>query len=105
MSNEEKGIDKAVVLCLSGARLADIRTLPEVATLLEHGALVELDPAPITGPLAQHYQVFSGKSPASFGFFDTLVPRNYAVIEETAGRGSPPKLLPDLLRSVGWTVR
>ena len=105
MSNEEKGLDKAVVLWLSGARLAEIRALPEVAILLEHGALVELDPAPITGPLAQHYQVFSGKSPASFGFFDTLVARNYAVTKETTGRGSAPKLLPDLLRSVGWTVR
>src|SRR5205085_10529911 len=105
MSHEQTNNERVVILWLSGIRLADIRSLPDVTALLERGALVELDPAPITGPLAQHYQVFSGKSPASFGFFDTLVARNYAVTKETTGRGSAPKLLPDLLRSVGWTVR
>ncbi|GAC1625574.1 MAG: hypothetical protein NVS4B7_15890 [Ktedonobacteraceae bacterium] len=104
MSNENKGIERAVLLWLSGVRLADIRTLPAVSALLERGALVELDPSPITGPLSQHYQALSGKVPAAFGFFDTLVPRNYSVTEESAGRGPTPKLLPDLLRTVGWTV-
>jgi hypothetical protein len=108
MSNVEKGIERAVVLWLSGVRLEDIRTLSAVIALQERGALVELDPAPITGPLTQYYQVFSGKFPATFGLFDTLVPHNYtvdAVAGESAGRGPAPKLLPDLLRTVGWTVR
>src|SRR5579863_1055723 len=108
MNNVEKGIERAVVLWLSGVRLEDIRTLPAVIALQERGALVELDPAPITGPLTQHYQAFSGKFPASFGLFDSLVPRNYsvdAVAGESVGRGLAPKLLPDLLRTVGWTVR
>jgi len=104
MSHEQTNNERAVILWLSGIRLADIRSLPDVAALLERGALVELDPAPITSPLTQHYQVFSGKAPASFGFFDTLVPRNYTVTEETGGRGPAPKLLPDWLRTVGWTV-
>lgn len=105
MSNVEKRIERAVVLWLSGVRLEDIRTLSSVVDLQERGALVELDPAPITGPVTQHYQAFSGKYPATFGLFDTLVPRNYTVVEESAGRGPAPKLLPDLLRTVGWTVR
>src|SRR5438105_3903683 len=104
MSNTDTAIQKAVVVCLSGVRLADIRTLPEVKTLLDNGAMVELDPAPITGSQGQHYQALSGKSPASFGFFDTFISRNYAVTEETHGRGITPKLLPDQLRTVGWTV-
>ena len=104
MSNTDAPIAKAVVVWLSGARLADIRTLPEVEKLLDAGAMVELDPSPITGLQAHHYQVLSGKSPSSFGFFDTLVSRNYTVTEEVAGRGSSPKLLPDVLRTTGWTV-
>src|SRR5436305_5830632 len=104
MSETDATMQKVAVLWLSGARLADIRTLPEVEKLLDAGAMVELDPLPITGLQAQHYQVLSGKSPASFGFFDTLVSRNYAVTEEVTGRGSSPKLLPDLLRTIGWTV-
>jgi hypothetical protein len=105
MSIAEKHIEKAVILWLSGVRLADIRTLPEIADLSEQGSLVELDPTPITGQLSQHYQILSGTSPASFGFFDTLVAHNYIVVEETTGRGPTPRLFPDLLRSVGWTVR
>src|SRR5712692_42886 len=105
MSDFDKVPQKAIVLWVSGVRLADIRTLPEVASLLNRGALVELDPLPITGSQAQHYQALSGKSPAGFGFFDSLVPRNYAAVEESSGRGTTPKLLPDLLRTVGWTVQ
>jgi hypothetical protein len=104
LSNTDTTLQKAAVLWLSGVRLADIRTLPEVEKLIDAGAMVELDPLPITGLQAQHYQVCGGKSPATFGFFDTLVSRNYAVTEEVTGRGSSPKLLPDLLRTVGWTV-
>jgi hypothetical protein len=95
---------RAVIVWLSGARLADIRALPEVEKLLDAGAMVELDSSPIISLQAQHYQVLSGKSPASFGFFDTFVSRNYAVSEEVTGRGGSPQLLPDLLRTVGWTV-
>jgi hypothetical protein len=96
---------KAIVLLLSGIQLQEISALPEVEMLMKRGAMVELDPSPITGPLAQYYQVFSGRSAASFGFFDTLVPRDYSVVEESTGRGVSPKLLPDLLRTVGWTVQ
>jgi hypothetical protein len=104
MSMTDVTAQKAVIVWLSGTRLADLRTLPEVEKLLDAGAMVELDSSPIISLQAQHYQVLSGKSPASFGFFDTFVSRNYAVTEEATGRGSSPKLLPDLLRTVGWTV-
>jgi Type I phosphodiesterase / nucleotide pyrophosphatase len=104
MSHTDTVMQKAVVLWLSGTRLADMRVLPEVETLIERGVIVELDPSPITGPQSQHYQVFSGKSPSTFGFFDTFNPRNYAVTEESSGRGTTPALLPDQLRAVGWTV-
>ncbi|HKV58817.1 MAG TPA: hypothetical protein VJO32_11075 [Ktedonobacteraceae bacterium] len=96
---------KAVILCLSGAQFADIRDIPEVSALARSSAMAELTPAPITGPVAQMYQAFSGRSPASTGFFDTLVPRNYSVVEELSGRGGKPVLLQDLLRTVGWTVQ
>jgi hypothetical protein len=95
---------KAILLWLSGVRLAEIRTLPAVEAIMSRGAMVELDPTPITGPQTQHYQLFSGKLPASFGFFDSFVARNYAVTEEINGRGTTPLLLPDLLRTVGWSV-
>ncbi len=115
MSNGDKEIRKAFVLWLSGTRLADLRALAEVESLLEHGTLVELEPSPITGPQAQHYQVSSGKLPAHFGFFDTLMPLchlprpqqgmdGYTVVEESAGRDAAPVMLPDLLRAVGWAV-
>lgn len=104
MSSRDIVPQKAVVLWLSGVRLAEIRTVPAVEALLARGAMVELDPTPITGPQAQHYQVFSGKLPASFGFFDSFTARNYTVTEEMNGRGTTPSLLPDLLRTVGWTV-
>src|ERR1700737_1059615 len=117
MNNANKGTQKAIVLWLSGIHLEDIRALPEVEILTEHGAAVELEPSPITGPQAQRYQVFTGVSPARFGFFDTLMPLcrhpnshlqqaedGYTVREERAGRGTAPKMLPDLLRSAGWTV-
>ena len=68
MNNTDTTIRKALVLWLSGVRLADIRTLPQVKTLIERGATVELDASPITGPQSQYYQVFSGKSPASLAF-------------------------------------
>jgi Type I phosphodiesterase / nucleotide pyrophosphatase len=96
--------NRAVVIWLSGAALAGIRHLPEVQALTQRAALVELDPAPITGSQSHYYQAFSGRLPATFGFFDTLLPRNYAVTHELTGRGTLPKTLPDLLRTVGWTV-
>src|SRR5579863_10152811 len=104
MSNTEQLPQRAIVLWLSGAKLEDIRGLAEVKTLLDNGALVELDPSPISGRQSQFYQLASGKEPAGSGFFDTLVPRKYGVIEETGGRGTAPKVLPDVLRTVGWTV-
>jgi hypothetical protein len=96
--------NKAIVLWLSGARLEDIRALPEVETLLKVGALVELEASPIAEPMTQHYQVMSGRTPECFGFFDTLTPRNYVVVEQRNGRGATPRLLPDMLRTVGWSV-
>lgn len=105
MSNNDSGTMKGIVLWLSGVRLEDIRAIPEVASLLQQGAVAELEPSPITGPQMQHYQALSGCSPASSGFFDTLAPRGYAVKEEAGGRGTPARLLPDMLRTVGWTVR
>ena len=95
---------KAVLLWLSGLRLADARSIPAVDDLITRGVTVEFDPRPITGPQAQFFQAMSGQFPASFGFFDTLVARNYVVSEDDKGRGPTPKLLPDLLRTVGWTV-
>jgi hypothetical protein len=105
MNNTNAGTQQAIVLWLSGVEFRDIRALPEIEALLKQGAMVELEPSPITEPLLQHYQTLSGRLPEHFGFFDTLVPRNYAVVEESSGRGVTPKLLPDLLRTVGWTVR
>ena len=115
MNASTTGVHNAFLLWLSGTRLADARTLPEIEDLMEQGALVEVDPSPITGPLAQHYQIFSGQSPARSGFFDTLLPQchlpdpqrsmhGYAVGEAHAGRGIPPQMLPDLLRTAGWSV-
>jgi len=105
VSKNEEVAQKAIVLWLSGIELGEISAIPEVKMLMKSGAIVELDSSPITGPKAQNYQVFSGRSPASFGFFDTLVPHDYSVVEENKGRGVDPKLLPDLLRTVGWTVQ
>lgn len=105
MNNADQTPQKAIILWLTGTRLSDIRSLPDVQALIERGAMVELAPSPITGPQSQLYQVLSGRSPASFGFFDELVPRNYAVVRESTGRGPTPNLLPDLLRTVGWTTR
>lgn len=96
--------NKAIVLWLSGARLGDIRALPEVETLLKAGALVELEASPIVEPMTQHFQVMTGRVPECFGFFDALAPRNYAVVEQHNGRGATPRLLPDMLRTVGWSV-
>lgn len=105
MNNTTRDVQKAIVLWLSGLRLADIHALPEVTELIARGALIELEASPITGPRNQYYQVLSGRDPSSFGFFDTLVPRDYNVIEESVGRGGILKLLPDLLRSAGWMAQ
>ncbi len=115
MSNGDKEIRKAFILWLSGISLTDVRALAEVKSLLEHGTLVELESSPITGPQAQYYQVSSGKLPAHFGFFDTLMPLcrlprpqqgmdGYTIVEESAGRDAAPMTLPDLLRAAGWEV-
>src|SRR5947209_1450216 len=115
MDNVNKEIRKAFILWLSGACLADIRSLAGIESLMKSSALVELEPSPITGPQAQHYQIFSGRLPASFGFFDTLMPLSrlprpqqgidgYTIVEEHAGRDGAPDMLPDLLRSAGWAV-
>lgn len=115
MSTATHGIHKAFVLWVSGVRLDDINTLAEVEMLRNHGALVELYPSPINGQLAQHYQLFSGRLPARFGFFDTLMPlchlpqwkqgtSSYKVAENHDGWDAAPKMLPDLLRAARWRV-
>jgi hypothetical protein len=88
--------------------------LASVERLAGRGALVELEPSPITGPLLQRYQFLCGASPAQCGFFDDLVPychkafgkveRSYAVVETAAGPGAAAKMLPDRLRAEGWEV-
>lgn len=116
MDNANREIQKAVVLWLGGVRLEDIRALPQVEKLINHGVLVELEPSLITGPQNQQYQALTGRSPASFGFFDTLVPachlprsmrgaNGYTVVEEHTGRDATPALLTDILRTVGWSVQ
>src|SRR5436305_8485884 len=113
MSNGDKRTQRAVILYFSGVHLADISTYTEVEALMKHGVSVELQPMPITGLQAQEYQVFSGRLPAHFGFFDTLMPLcrlsrlqqgadSYDIVEEYAGRDAPPKMLPELLRAAGW---
>jgi len=104
MNNSTKGIQRAIIFWLSGVRMADIRSLPEVSELIDQGAMVELDVSPITGLQNQHYQVLSGRDPSSFGYFDTIVPREYTVLEETTGRGTTPKLLPEILGTAGWMI-
>jgi hypothetical protein len=94
-------------------RLDDIRTLVQVQSLAQRGVLVELEPAPITGPRSQHYQLLSGRLPAGFGFFDTLMPLchlphplqgsdGYDVVEVLEAMDSAPHMLPDLLAAAGW---
>ncbi len=114
LSKDILGVQKAFMLWVSGARLVDLNALTEVEELKQRGALVELEPLPITGPQTQHYQLFSGQSPANFGFFDTLMPgymlphwqRNsgYEVVEAVIGHNDAPEMLPDLLRAAGWDV-
>src|SRR5947209_1608550 len=115
MSDFDKRMQRAIILYFSGVQLADISTHVEVEALVKQGVSVELQPMPITGLQAQYYQIFSGKLPAHFGFFDTLMPLcrlprlqqgadGYTVVEEYTGRDAPPKMLPELLRAAGWTV-
>src|SRR5213594_981888 len=107
MSNVDKRTQRAIILCLSGVHLADISTHAEVKALMKQGVSVELQSMPITGLQAQQYQVFSGRLPAHFGLFDTLMPLcrlsrpqqrvdGYAIVKEYAGRDTPPKMLPEL---------
>ena len=104
MKSDQTSSRKAIILWLSGVGLSDIRALPEIVALSDSGAQVELEPAPITGLQAQHFQAAAGRAPASFGLFDTVMPHHYALVEESSGRGNPPLLFPDLLRSAGWNV-
>ena len=104
------------MLWVSGARLTDMGALAEIEDLRSRGALVELEPSPITGPAGQHYQFMCGESPARFAFFDELLPHchlpsagkdesRYAVVETAgAGQAATAKMLPDLLKARGWEV-
>jgi hypothetical protein len=95
---------RMIVLWLSGLKLEDVETLPEVRELRQIGSLVELESIPITGPQMHHYQILSGQPPACFGFFDTVVPQNYTVVEQQVSSDTLPQLLPDILSIAGWRV-
>ncbi len=106
---------KAVVFWVSGLAYSDISAIAEVETLLARGVKIDFLPSLITGTQSQYYQVMSGKLPASFGFFDTLMPayqlsrplngqNGYAIVEEFAGRDAAPRFFPDILRAAGWSV-
>ena len=116
MSDSELKKQKAMILWISGLPLADISAIAEVETLVAQGVKVELLPSLITGLQAQYYQAASGKAPAGFGFFDTLMPAyqlprssngqsGYAIVEEHSGRDAAPRSFPDILRATGWSVR
>jgi len=96
---------KAVVLWLSGACLADMRTIAEVERLSGRSAAVELIPAPITNTQSLSYQLVTGRRPERFGFFDTLVLHGYTVVEDFQGRDSAPASFADLLSAAGWAVK
>jgi hypothetical protein len=113
VSKNTREIQRAFILWVHGMRLDDVRDLAEVKSLMEQGVLVELDPAPITGPQAQYYQLLSGHLPARFGFFDTLMPLchlpyqwkgtdGYNIVEKFTGMDAEPKSLPNLLHAAGW---
>jgi len=117
MKNTNEKTRRALVLWLSGIGLEDIRALPEIDDLISQGAIAGLEPSPITGVQTQYYQAITGLSPASFGFFDALLPLcrhpqpdlypsldGYTVVEAGASRGTPPEKLPDLLRAANWRV-
>ena len=116
MNNSDNGTRRAFILWLSALQFAEIGALPQVEKLIEKGIRVELTPSIISGPQSQHYQVLSGKSPARFGFFDTLMPLSrlarpahdgsgYTIVEERGGRDAAPRFLPDILRQAGWDAR
>jgi hypothetical protein len=115
VSKVNQGAQKAIILWLGGVGYTAISTFPEVEALVKRGVLLELEPAMITSPLSQYYQAFGGRLPSRFGFFDSLIPAcrlssssrdvdGYSLVEDFAGRDTPPKMLPDLLRTEGWTV-
>jgi hypothetical protein len=115
MSDINTNLKKAFVFYLHGAGRDDLRDLAEVRELMQHGVLAELEAAPIATPRTLYYQAFYGRLPASFGFFDTLMPLchvpgsqkgedGYSIVEETGGRDIMPENLPDMLRTAGWTV-
>jgi hypothetical protein len=116
MSDSEMKKQKAMILWVSGLPLADVSAIAEVETLVEQGVKVELLPSLITGLQWQYYQAASGKAPASFGFFDTLMPlyqlsrssngqSGYTIVEEHSGRDAAPRSFPNSLRAAGWSVR
>lgn len=116
MSNENQNIQKAILLHVNGLRLDDIRAVPEVEKLLHDGVVLELEPTLITEPQNQQYQALTGRFPASFGFFDTLMPAchlaqttqtasGYTIVEEHAGRDTTPPFLAERLQNAGWHVQ
>jgi hypothetical protein len=113
--NDTQSKQKAVVLWVSGLAYSDISAMAEVEALVGRGVKVELLPSLITGTQSEYYQVMSGTAPASFGFFDTLMPAyqlsrplngqsGYSIVEENVGRDAAPGFFPDILRSAGWSV-
>lgn len=106
---------RAVILWISGLAYSDISGIAEIEALGAQGVKAELVPSLLAGKQSCYYQVMSGSAPASFGFFDSLMPAyqvsrasqgqsGYQVVEENNGRDTAPRFFPDILRSCGWSV-
>src|SRR5579862_5793938 len=106
---------KAVIFWVSGLAHSDISGIAEIEALGAQGVNADLVPSLITGKQSAYYQIMSGSAPATFGFFDSLMPAyqaarplqghsGYDVVEEKDGRDAAPRFFPDILRSCGWSV-
>ncbi len=115
MSDVNTTIKKAFVFYLHGIGRDDVHNLSGFGEVMKHGVLAELEAAPITAPQMLYHQAFSGRLPASSGFFDTLMPLchlprsqkgadGYSIVEESGGRDGTPETLPEMLRTAGWAV-
>lgn len=80
--------------------------LPSVAELAGSGVDVRLIPLPLVGPVTCYYQTLTGIGPGKLGRFDAVYPAAYQACPETAiPEGAMHRLLPDLARSAGRTIK
>jgi hypothetical protein len=116
MSGSDEKSKKAIIFWLNGLSWPAIQNVPEVEQLAQRGVRTVLTSSPIVGPQSHFYQVLTGKSPARFGFFDTLLPLSrlsrpsggksgYTVVEEHTGRDATPPFFPELLRFAGYAAQ